>query len=80
MIKTILLCLAAAPILLAMWAVAFAMIRTAWNLRDDPKDNARRVKEFCARRKWENACRGCPFENADGDCSLYVRLPNEWKL
>lgn len=80
MIKTILLCLAAAPIVLAMWAVAFAMIRTVWNLRGDPKDNARRVKEFCAKRKGENACRGCPFENADGDCSLKIMLPEGWKL
>lgn len=78
MIKTILLCLTAALIVLAMWAVAFVMIRTAWNLRGDPRDNARRVKEFCARRKY--ACRGCPFENADGICSLHVKFPEEWEL
>ena len=78
MIKTILSCLTAAPIVLAMWAVAFAMIHTAWNLRGDPRYNACRVKEFCTRRKY--ACRGCPFENADGICSLHGKFPEEWEL
>lgn len=80
MIKTILVCLAYAPFALCLWVITFQVIRAAFNQSRNPKDDARRVKEFCANRKGENACRGCPFENIAGDCSLKIALPDEWEL
>ena len=80
MIKIILLCLAVGPVLLTMWAMALRVLCILRNFRYDVKDNARRVKEFCANRKGEQVCHGCMFANSDGDCSLYVKLPEDWEL
>jgi hypothetical protein len=79
MIKNILLCLAAAPIVLCMWAVAFSMIKTALDLSRSPKYRAKGIKAYCERHI-DGECKGCCFHTESDACKLDAAYPVQWEV